>query len=111
MYLKVRRRMNEMKAMDGAAETEKEGKEQKINEEEDEEGNERAVYKVFEINWRNWVGNAPKSFVLNILARTPDALDVMHREIARRRAHDEKKRQKCSDDNHGRTVSGHRKID
>lgn len=103
--------MNEMKAMDGAAETEKDGKEQKINEEEDEEGNERAVYKVFEINWRNWVENAPKSFVLNILARTPDALDVMHREIARRRVHDEKEGQKCSDDNHGRTVSGHRKID
>lgn len=48
------------------------------------------MYKVLEVNWRSWMGDPRKSFIPNVLARTPDALDVLHREIARRRVHEEK---------------------
>jgi hypothetical protein len=72
------------------------------------------VYKALEMNWKDWVGDPRKSFIPNVLARTPDALDVLHREIARRRVHEEKVGGNWSgtdNDDGGVVKEGRRKVE
>jgi len=128
VYVLVRRLMKQMKAaaaaaaaVSGGGQEEKKGNGKRIEEEEEEEeggeeGKEEAaaVYKVLEVDWKNWMGDPRKSFIPNVLARTPDALDVLHRQIARRRVHDEKGGEKWSgidNDDDGGASRGHRKVE
>jgi len=115
VYFQVRRRINEMKdgvTDDGAAQGGVKELRKVINEEEDKEADGMELFSgMVEVNEKKgWVGDASKSFILNILARTPDALDVIHRGIARQRVH-EIQRQILSDSHDDRAMSERRKVD
>lgn len=115
VYFQVRRRINEMKdgvTDDGAAQGGVKELRKVINEEEDKEADGMELFSgMVEVNEKKgWVGDASKSFILNILARTPDALDLIHRGIARQRVH-ELQRQILSDSHDDRAMSERRKVD
>lgn len=62
---------------------------------EEEEGDEDWEEKVVDLDWRDWLANPARRRTLvpalmqNVVARAPDLPEVIHREIARRRAHPE----------------------
>lgn len=71
-------------------------------EEEEVAADRDAAYKVLDFDWKDWIDprKALPALATNVLTRTPDGPELLHREIARRRAHvetaDTKKQQQHS---------------